>query len=198
MKVQDGGGRHDAVGFGLAAAELGLDEHAEPHHPGILNFDANLGGTNIGIEDGSDIADSSLENDIGVGVEANLGILAERDESQIVLIHVAHDPHTRQIGNGEGVGRSQTLRTGGGRDLLIGDHTSGGRQYVDKRRGVVLVRAEYLQTLGSGFDGNVGLLFGLLRHFEILLGNGALIVQNLGARKLRVGQFLVGHGLAIV
>ncbi len=63
---------------------------------------------------------------------------------------------------------------------------------------MVLVRTENLEPFGGGFDGNVRLLFGLLRDFEILLGNGAAVVQDLGARELGVREFLVGHGLAII
>ena len=79
------------ISAGLAV-EGGPHEHAQPHHSGILNFDANLGGADVGIEDRADVADPALEHAIGIGIQADLRGIAQPDIGQVILIHVADHP----------------------------------------------------------------------------------------------------------
>ncbi len=58
VQVEDRRSGHGGVRFFLLAAESGGDEHAGAHVAGIVDFDANFGGANIGIEDGADVADA--------------------------------------------------------------------------------------------------------------------------------------------
>ena len=51
-------------------------------------------------------------------------------------------------------------------------------------RGVVGVGAQHLEMLERGLDRHFGLGLGILRHFQILLRNGALVEQQLGAVQL--------------
>ena len=129
-----------------------------------------------------------LRTHVRVSVQADVGVLADVHESQIVLVHVAEHPDVRQVGDGEGVGRCQALRAGGGSHLLVCDHTGDGRHNVDDRRGMILVRPEHAKMFDGGFHGDVGLLLGVLGHFQILLRDGALVVQNLRTRELRLAQ----------
>ena len=87
------------------AAECRLREHAEPHHSGILHFDAHLGSANAGIENSANIADLALERPIGIGIQGDLRGIAEPDVRQVILVHVADDPDRRDIGNRKRAGR---------------------------------------------------------------------------------------------
>ena len=80
-------GQHDRDG----------DEHAGAQVAGIVDFDANFHGADIGIEHGADIADASGDHLIGKGVEADLGSVSEADTGGIVLIDVADDPEVGEI-----------------------------------------------------------------------------------------------------
>ena len=42
------------------------------------------------------------DHPIRIGVQANVGGLADMDHRQIVLIHIADDPDVGEIGDGEG------------------------------------------------------------------------------------------------
>ena len=83
-------------------------------------------------------------------------------------------------------------------DLLVGNDSGDGRDDVDDAGGMILVDAESAQAvrwhalqvrLGVGFGG-----FGL---FEGTLGDGALLVESLGAFKLDTSQPLVIFGFEI-
>jgi hypothetical protein len=52
--------------------------------------------------------------------------------------------------------------------------------------------------LGQGIHGYLGLVFGVLRDLQIVQGNGAVIVQILGALVLSLGENLIRHGHAVI
>ena len=52
--------------------------------------------------------------------------------------------------------------------------------------------------LGGGFHRDVCLLLRVLGDLQILFGKRALIVQDLGAVELRLGELLIGHRLAVI
>ena len=60
---------------------------------------------------GQDVADPAGQHPIGIGVEPDLGAVADVHVRQVVLVHVAHDPHVRQVGNREQVRRVSSDRT---------------------------------------------------------------------------------------
>ena len=78
--------------FGLTA-ECGPHEHAQPHDPWILNFYANFGRADAGIEYRADVAHSSPEHAIGIGIQGDLRGIADLDAGQIILVHVADNPN---------------------------------------------------------------------------------------------------------
>ena len=80
------------MGLLLLAIKGGGDEHADPHEPGVLHFQPDLRGADSGVEDGPDVADTALKHPAGIGVEADVRIVAQADEGEIVLVHVADDP----------------------------------------------------------------------------------------------------------
>src|SRR5208283_5402750 len=92
MHVQNGGGRNNRVYFFGLTAEGSLREHAQPHVSWILNFYADLGRTDIRIEDRSNVADCSLEGAIGIRIQRDLRCVPELDRWQVVLINIANDP----------------------------------------------------------------------------------------------------------
>src|ERR1035441_5867333 len=90
------------------------------------------------------------------------------------------------------------LRSGGGSHLLVGDDARNRRENVHYRRGTILVRAEDAETVGGSFHGDSGLIRDILGDFQILLGDSALIVQELGTGELRARQSLIGDRLPVV
>src|ERR1019366_8521329 len=50
------GNRHHRMNLTLLAVEGGFDEHPEAHEPRVLHFQANLGGAEVRVEGGTDIA----------------------------------------------------------------------------------------------------------------------------------------------
>src|SRR5271157_37847 len=101
VHVQDGGCRNDGVHLGGLTAEGGLHEHAQPQNSGIPNFNSNFGCANIRIEDGTNVADRSLEYVIGIRVWADLRGVANPDMGEVVLVHVADNPDGRKVRNCE-------------------------------------------------------------------------------------------------
>ena len=51
--------------------------------------------------------------------------------------------------------------------------------------------------LSGGREGDLGVIFGVLRHLEVLLRHGPVFIQVLGSIELLARQKLVGDGLAI-
>jgi len=102
MQMQHSSGRDDGVYFRLAAAEDGGDEHAELEDAWIGNFNTDLGGAQVGIEDGADVADVPGEDTVRIGADPNLRFLTELEFGQIIFEDVAKDPDMREVGDGEG------------------------------------------------------------------------------------------------
>jgi hypothetical protein len=148
VKMHDRGRRDGSMLFFRLASECGFDEHADAHKPRVPHFNANLGGANARIEDGADIANRPFQYLAGIGVEADLGGVADSDIRQVVLIHVADDPDVGQVGDRERV-CAQALNPGG------------------------TYAAEQLEVLGCGFDIDLGFVLGIFRDLEIRQGDGA-------------------------
>ena len=104
VQVKNGGGGNGGVSLGMASVECGRGEHADANHSGIFHFDPDLGGVDVGIEDGEDIVDASFERLVGKRVQANLGLVADADGVEIIFVNVADDPDIGKIGDGERVG----------------------------------------------------------------------------------------------
>ena len=134
---------------------------------------------------------------VGVGIQANLGLFAQVYIGQIVLKHIAQNPDIAQVGNGEGIRRSQALHACCVRYLLVGDHSRDRRADVDDVAGMIQVRiAEHAKFLGCGLDVDLGFVLGVLRDLQIVQRNGAALVQLLGALQLCASQLLIGHGFS--
>jgi hypothetical protein len=52
----------------------------------------------------ADVADGSGEGLAGEGVEGDIGVLAEVDVGEVILVDVADDPDVGEVGDGEGAG----------------------------------------------------------------------------------------------
>ena len=138
-----------------------------------------------------------LRSLIGIGVQADVGGLADVHGIEIVFVNVADDPDIRKIGDGEGIGAGQALHAGCVGDLLVGNDAGDGGDDVDDAGGMVFIDAEKLQLLGCGIQVGFGIAFGVFGLFEGALGDGAFIVENLGAFKLQTSQTLIVLGLQI-
>ena len=176
VKVQHGCGRDGCVDVLLRAEEGGGGEHAEPQHAGILHFQANLGGAQVGIKDGPDIANPSLQNLVRIGVHAHVRKFAQAHKRQIVLVDVAQNPDVGKVGDGEGIGRCQALRSGRRRYLLVSNHSRGGSADFHNGRRVMGVSAQNPQVIERGFEGDFGFGFGVFGNLQIVLGNRPVFV----------------------
>src|ERR1017187_5407733 len=101
MEVQDRGSRDHRMHLTLLAVERGLHKHSESEEPRVLDFQPNLGGAEIRVEGGTDIADAPFENLVREGFQTDFRVFAEVDKSQVVLVNVAHNPHMGQVGDGK-------------------------------------------------------------------------------------------------
>ena len=59
---------------------------------------------------------------------------------------------------------------------------------------MILVDPEYAKTFDGSLDRDIGLLFGVLSHFQFLLGDGAFFGQDPRTHQLRDCQPLVLDG----
>ena len=69
---------------------------------------------------------------------------------------------------------------------------------VHDRVGLVRIVAEQPEMFLRGFDIHLGLVFGVLRDLKIVQGDGAVLVQILGALQLGARQNFVRHRLAVI
>ena len=60
-----------------------------------------------GIKNSVDLTDGAGDHVVGIGIQPNIGRLADVDHGQIVLVDIADDPHLGEIGDGEGGRRSR-------------------------------------------------------------------------------------------
>jgi hypothetical protein len=105
MQMKDGRGRDGGVGEFLFTVQRGGRKHTETHEgSGIFDLDTDLCGAKGGVEDSADVADCASDDAVRVGVEADIGGLAEVYVSEVVFVDVADDPDVGEIGDGEGGG----------------------------------------------------------------------------------------------
>src|ERR1035438_4525953 len=98
-----------------------------------MHLDAYLGGADVRVENGSDVADPSGEKFVGIGAHANIRVLSQMNVGEIVFKDIAQDPDAGQVGDGERVRGALPLDAGGVRDLLIGYHARDWRKNINDR-----------------------------------------------------------------
>ena len=146
VQVQNCGRGNRGVGFDGLAVEGGSDKHPKAQQSWILHFQADFRGAEIGVKNLPDVTDSAFQNLVGIGVQMNVGIIAEMNLRESILVHVADDPNMRQVRNGERVRAGQALHARRVCHLLVGDHTRHRGMDVDQSGGMVLVHAEQPQV----------------------------------------------------
>src|SRR5271156_4474717 len=95
MQVQYRGSKNDRMGFFRLALECGGNKHPHSQNAGIRHLDTHLGGTNIGIEHRTDVADVAAQHSAGVGIDPYIRMLAQLQFRNVVLVHIANDPDYR-------------------------------------------------------------------------------------------------------
>ena len=128
----------------------------------------------------------------------NVRVLAETNKREVVLVNVAQNPDMGEVGDRERIRRSQALRPGGGRHLLVGDDSRGGSADFNNRRRVMEVCPQDLKMIQRGFNGDLGLGFGVLGDLKIVLRNRAMFIKVFRARELRVRQGFIRHRLPVI
>ena len=98
--------------------------------------------------------------------------------AEVVLVHVADDPHVGKIGNGEG-GGAQALHAGRIGHLLIGNHAGGRRDNVHQSGRMVQIAAAQLELFGGGFNIYLGVVLSLFGDLQVVQGDGAVLVEVL-------------------
>ena len=120
------------------------------------------------------------EDLVGIGVQADVGVLAEVHVRQIVLVDVADDPDVREIGNGERIGRARPCTPAALVTCWSVITPETGARISTMPRGLIEIgAAQHAKLLGGGFDIHLGLVFGVLRDLQIVQRDGALVVQQL-------------------
>ena len=89
--------------------ERGGDEHAQAQHARIVHFQPDFRRANIGIENRADVADPALQNPVRIGVQMDVGELAQRTYGQIVLIDIAEDPDVERSEMVKGLGELSSV-----------------------------------------------------------------------------------------
>jgi len=105
VQVQNRTGWDCGLGFRLLAVERGGDEHSDAHQAGILHLNTHLSGTEAGIENGKNVVDATLEDPVGIGIETDVGRVADAHRVEIIFVNVADNPDVGQVGDGEGIRR---------------------------------------------------------------------------------------------
>jgi hypothetical protein len=103
MKVQDGSGWNCRARFRLLAVERGRDEHSDAHLSRVLQLQTYFRGAKVGIENWQDVIHAALEYLVGIGIEMDIGSVADAHGVEVIFVQVADDPDVREIGNGEGI-----------------------------------------------------------------------------------------------
>ena len=122
MQVQDCRGWDSRSFLDLPAVKGRGHEHSRSHHAMVSHLKSHLGRANVGIEDGTDVADDTSEDLIGISVQANVGFFSEAHIREIVLIYVTQNPNGAKVGDGKRIGRGQPLHARRICYLLIGDN----------------------------------------------------------------------------
>ena len=125
-----------------------------------------------------------LQNLVRVGIQMNVRVFAEADKGKVVLVNVAQNPDVREVGDRERIRRRQTLRPGGGSHLLVGDDAGGGGADIDNRRRMMDVCAQDAKVIQRGFNGDLGLGFGILGNLKIVQRDRAMFVQSLSSGRV--------------
>src|ERR1039458_3826879 len=142
MQVQNGSGGNWGPCFRLLPVERGSNEHAHAHRSWIRHFEPNLRSTEAGIENRQDVIDPPFADMVGIGVQPDIRVLTDVHRVEIVLVNVTDDPDIRQIRDGEGIGRAQSLHARRVCNLLVSDHARYWCDDVDNSRRMVLIDAE--------------------------------------------------------
>src|ERR1700745_117186 len=95
--MQDCGCRNSCVLLSLLTIESGGCEHARAHKPGISHLDTHLGCSEVGVENGSNVADCSGEASVGISVQANGRFVSKADDWKIIFVDVTNDPDVGQV-----------------------------------------------------------------------------------------------------
>ena len=162
---------------GLTSVDGAGGEHADAEEVlRVFDLDAYLGGARGWVELGADVADGSGEGFAGEGVELDVGVLAEMDAGEIVLVDVADDPDVGEVGDGEGAGGAGVGDAGGAGCgyVLRDDDAAGGCVDLYGLAGMILVDAEDLELLFGGGEVGFGVVLAVLRAFELGLGMAPL------------------------
>ena len=77
--------------------------------PGFWSSSRTFAVRKIRVQNGSDIADPSSENAIGISIQLHIRVLTDTHILQIVFVDIADYPNVRQVGNRERICRCQTL-----------------------------------------------------------------------------------------
>ena len=91
--------------------------------PGLVIFQPYFRRADSGIENWQDVIDPAFQDLIGVGIQADIRVLAHMHGIQIILVNVTDDPDIRKIGNRKGIGARQTLHARCIGNLLVRDYT---------------------------------------------------------------------------
>ena len=199
VQVQYGAGRHHRALLPVRPWKVAVTNMPSRIIPGLAISSRTLAVRVLGSRIGPMLLMRPLKSLVRIGVQAHVGELAHMHAGQVVLVNVAQNPHAGKIRDGEQVGRIiQRLHARRVGHVLLHDHARDGRANIHHGRRIVEFRAQHLEVLLGGLDIHLGLLFGVLGHFEILGGDGPLVEQKLRAVQLGVRQLLVGHGVAVV
>src|ERR1035438_4912528 len=79
VQVQDRGSRDHRMHLALLAVEGSFDEHPEAREPRVLHLQPYLGGAEVWVEGGTDIADAPFENLVRESVQTDFRKFAEVD-----------------------------------------------------------------------------------------------------------------------
>src|ERR1035437_1332130 len=149
VQAHDRGGGHDDAVRQLARAEGRHGVHAGTECAiGVVEHDANLRRTRVGIEHARNISDLALKSTIREGIQADLSGIAQMNFAQIVFEYIAHDPDLTEIGDGEQVGSVvETLDAFESCDVLLDNRAGYGSLQIDQRAGMRGVGAQDLHVM---------------------------------------------------
>src|SRR5258708_16911419 len=98
------------------------------------------------MENGANIVNDTGQNAIRISRKTDIGLLAEMNRGEIVLVDITDDPDVREVGDGKGVRRAGIGdASGAGGGYILRDDVAGSRGIdLYRRRRMVFVDTQHV------------------------------------------------------
>jgi len=97
MQVENCGRGHGGMRDLLAGMKRGGHKHADTQQPRIRHLQTDLSGASAGVKNRANIIYATVQHEVGISSQSDIGVFANTDKRQLVLVYVTNDPDLGQI-----------------------------------------------------------------------------------------------------